>query len=352
MAKGLLIAVLLGCGAPAMALAASGQPSTLQQFLAKRFKPGRGVFGAIASAIPVKLDPDSIAGMEGRKPDGSYWTSAFYNRSNTVMFDDPRNSLARFCTASGGALKRLRGFDLSPKHDLNFFSVRLTDGVGPYLVSDEVVGRWAASPPDGSFARAHDPYAGIANDAAKRIDERGALGLFSCMSAPDVAAWHVAILPTSAGAWDLLGDVSLQGDAAIMLSIREVDRAVVSRAEVVIAGGRQATAAAEARIAGRNAQDRAAADARAALELPKLRAFQSSVKVGDDTSCGLVLTINGPLVEVQVPDTVRLENGASRLFVKRTQLTAKRSPYTCYIHDPIARRSSLSASPEALMSQP
>ncbi len=221
MAKGLLIAVLLGCGVPAMALAASGQPSTLQQFLAKRFKPGRGVFGAIASAIPVKLDPDSIAGMEGRKPDGSYWTSAFFNRSNTVMFDDPRNALAKFCTASGGALKRLRGFDLSPKHDLTFFSVVLTDGV-----------------------------------------------------------------------------------------------------------------------------------ARAALELPKLRAFQSSVKVGDDTSCGLVLTINGPLVEVQVPDTVRLENGASRLFVKRTQLTAKRSPYTCYIHDPIARRSSLSASPEALMSQP
>jgi hypothetical protein len=252
--KRIFIAVLLGCGALNPAFAAPDEPSDLQQFLAKRFKPYRGLFGAIASAIPGKLDPNSIAGMEGPKPDGSYWTSVFFNRSNFSMFDDPRNALAKFCVSSGGTLKHLRDFDLSPKRDLNLFSVQLTDAAGAYLVSDDVVGRWAASPPDGSFARQHDAYAGSATYGTRSIDGRGSLGLFSCVSAKDTAVWHVAILPTTSGAWNRIGDISLQGDAAVNLSIREVDRAAVDRVQAVLAAKRQTEAVIAADAARRDAE--------------------------------------------------------------------------------------------------
>ena len=324
------LAVLLGCGAFAPAFAAPGQANDLQQFLAKRFKPYRGVFGAIASVLPGKLDPNSIAGMEGLKPDGSYWTSVFFNRSNFSMFDDPRNALAKFCASSGGMMKRLRGFDLSPKRDLNFVSVRRTDASGEYLVSDEVVGRWAASLPDGSFARQHDPYFGSANYGARSIDGHGSLGLFSCVSGTDLAIWNVAILPTTSGAWNRLGDMSLQGDAAVVLSVREVDRAAVDRVQATLAVKRQAEAVVAADAARREVERAKAGAARAAEVIPKLQAFQSSVKMGDDTSCGLVLDVRGALVEVQVPPSVKLENGATRLFVKRTMLAPVRNETPCY----------------------
>jgi hypothetical protein len=119
-ARAVIIAVLLGCGTVPIAVAEPAPAQTLQQFLAKRFRPGRGVFGAIASAIPVRLDPTSIARMEGPKPDGSYWTSAFFNTSNAVMFDDPRIALAKFCATSGGVLERVQPFVLSARHEFAF----------------------------------------------------------------------------------------------------------------------------------------------------------------------------------------------------------------------------------------
>ena len=274
MAKRVVIALLFGSGALSPIVAASRQTSDLQRFLAKRFKPGRGIFGAIASAIPVKLDPNSIAGMEGRKPDGSNWTSVFFNRSNVAVFNDPRNALAKFCASSGGTLKRLRGFDLSPKRDLNFFSIKLTDAAGADLVKVEVVSRWAASPPDETYAVVQDPYAGIANKAVQRIDARVPLGVFSCVSAQHVAVWHVAILSTRAGAWNRFGDMSLQGDAAVIVSVRKVDRAAVERVETVVTAKPQLEAAEAAGAVKREAERLNAVDARAALLLPKLRALQ------------------------------------------------------------------------------
>ena len=352
MMKRFLITLLLGAGTPTMAIAETGRPNVLQQFLAKRFKQGRGVFGTIASVIPGKIDPSSIAGMEGRKADGSFWTSVFFNGSNIRMFDDPRNALAKFCASSGSALTRVRPYALGPKQAMAFFSTKLADAQGSFLVPEDMPGRWVMSPPDARFSGQRDTYAGISSATAAAIDARSALGLFSCLNDEGAPAWHVAILPTTAGDWRHIGDWQFSTtDSAVMLSVREVDRALVKRVQAAVDERWQAERASANTAAQINAARRAEGEARASKALPAIRSFQAAVRVGDDTSCGLVLTLNGPLVEVQVPDSVHLENGATRLFVKRAQLTAKRSSYPCYDYNIVSGRWSLAAPPYEVISQ-
>ncbi len=349
--KQFLIALLLGIGMPMMAFADTSLPSDLQQFLANRFKQGRGVFGAIANVIPGKLDPNSIAGMEGRKADGSYWTSAFFNTGNVRMFDDPRNALAKFCATSGGVLERVQPFALSARHEFAFGSTELRDAMGSFRVPSAVLGHWIASGIDGHAEIQTDTYGPFTNDRAAQVDGKGSLGLFGCKSG-GIAKWHIAILPTMAGAWRAFAtDGRLSGDQAVTLSVREVDRALVERVQVTIAALRQAEKTSADDVARANAARRAEKEAKVLQALPALRRFQAAVIVGDDTNCGLVLAVNGPLVEVQVPDTVKLENGASRLFVKRNLLSPRGSAHACYDFDIFSRRWSLAAPPMEALNQ-
>ncbi len=344
--KRFLIALLLGVGTPTMAVAEPDRPSDLQQFLAKRFKQGWGVFGVIASVIPGKLDPESIAGMEGRKADGSYWTSVFFNGSNIRMFDDPRNALAKFCASSGRTLKAVQPYALAPKQGLAFFSTKLADGNGPFLVPEDMPGRWVMSPPDGHFSVQRETYSGNSSAMAAGIDARGALGVFSCLDVQGAPAWHVAILPTTAGDWRQIGDWQLStGNRAVMLSVREVDRALVARVEATVDRRRQGEKSVADAKALKDAVRRTDGEARAAKALPALQTFQAAVKIGDETSCGLVLGVRGPLVEVQVPAAVNLENGATRLFVKRTMLAPVHGPVECYSYSPFERISRLNEAP-------
>jgi hypothetical protein len=79
--------------------------------------------------------------------------------------------------------------------------------------------------------------------------------------------------------------------------------------------------------------------------------FQSGVKIGDDTSCGLVLDVRGALVEVQVPPSVKLENGATRLFVKRTMLAPVRDDKPCYAYSSVRQSWTFAAEPAAQLAQ-
>jgi hypothetical protein len=350
-AKAVIIAVLLGCGAVPIAAAERAPVKALQQFLAKRFRPSRGVFGAIASAIPVNLDPNSIAGMEGAKPDGSYWTSAFFNTGNVRMFDDPRIALAKFCATSGGVLERVQPFALSARHEFAFGSFELRDARGSFRVPSAVLGQRIAAGIDRHAGIQTDTYGPFTNERAAQVDGKGSLGLFACTSAGN-AIWQIAILPTMAGAWRAFAtDGRLSGDQAVMLSVREVDRALVERVQVTIAALRQAEKTSADDVARANAARRAEKEAKVLQALPALRRFQAAVIVGDDTNCGLVLAVNGPLVEVQVPDTVKLENGASRLFVKRNLLSPRGSAHACYDFDIFSRRWSLAAPPMEALNQ-
>jgi hypothetical protein len=349
MAPRFLLVCLVSCVVATSTQASPPDPGDLQSFLAGRFRQGRGVFGAIASLVPGKLDPGSIAGMVGPKPDGSYWTSAWFNRSNVVTFAEPRNALAKFCGSSGGTLQRVRAFDLTrPQGGRAGFSLR--DERGLYAVTDDLIESLTLSAPDRSFAGGVGAFGEYRSDLAASVDARGVLGVFSCTAGNTTPIWSVAILPTTAGAWDYIArPEQYSGDAAVMLSVRQVDRALIERMQTASQSAQQRQSVAEVVAGTAAAQRQARIDARVARELSALQAYQAGAKVGDDTSCGLVLSTSGPLVEVQPPDTVRFANGASRLFVKRTMLSPKRSPYPCYAYDLLDGRSSLAISPEEAM---
>ena len=47
---------------------------------------------------------------------------------------------------------------------------------------------------------------------------------------------------------------------------------------------------------------------------------QSALALGIQTNCGMVIGLNGPLVEVQLPSGMSLRNGSTRVFVRRDQI--------------------------------
>lgn len=329
------------------ATAATPSEAELSQFIAKHFRKGGGLFGAIASVIPGQVTSSSPSGRSGAQGDGSYWTSAYFSGSNVVTFSYPRNALSKFCSSVGGQLTRSIAYHLARPNEAAG-ELPAVDGGGKLRVTSAMMAGWIGSAESFYSDRPND-----GPDWADRpalVDKREALGVFSCASG-NKPLWHVAILPTQAGDWASFGSGPTAEDSAVMLSVRLVDRALIERSTTTIARQDAATAASSVALRQDRAWRQAEVNQRVANELPKLVAYQKSAKVGDETNCGLVLTANPTLVEVQVPENVRLPNGASRLFVKRTMLAPPTRQFPCYEYGLFTEQWMLSRPPEERLRQ-
>jgi hypothetical protein len=153
-------------------------------------------------------------------------------------------------------------------------------------------------------------------------------------SPSDASPWHISVLPTPVGRWNLIADNGSTGINWVMLRIQAVAQLLVDQTNAGYAAqmGAQRQAQLDDQNANTNAKRKAERIARERVERASVATFQKSVAVGDDTNCGLVLNIKGSLIEVQVPVDIELPSGASRIFVKRAALAPPGSQHDCYEH--------------------
>ncbi len=69
------------------------------------------------------------------------------------------------------------------------------------------------------------------------------------------------------------------------------------------------------------AEDRTAImETQMAAERAQIEAFQSKLAIGDETNCGAVIAIRGPMAEIAVPANVRAPNGAATFWTRIERL--------------------------------
>lgn len=296
-------------------MAATSVEDELATFLHKKYNKSGGLLGAIVPNTPTGYAAD----YEGRKADGSYWTTAYFNALNVSTAGWPQRALAKHCEKAKGTLVQsyaVRVFD----NGESSLPVTLADpNGGPELVIDRWMierwryGEWQAQPKLG-------PREWDTRSPAGLIDAKAYLGLFSCQDANAKPLWHVAILPTRFGNIEALQDIGRRENAWFMLSIRPVTAsnvaALVAEQQAAKAKQQELMAASEADFE----RERARREAEGATRDAVLAEFRKALVVGTKTNCGRVLGFNGPLVEVQVPTHVQLRNGATRVFVERDKL--------------------------------
>lgn len=299
----------------ATAVFATAAEDELQSFLHKKYNKSGGFLGAFVPDTPTGYAAD----YEGRKTDGSYWSSAYFNALNVSTAGWPQRALAKHCEKSKGNLVQsyaVRVFD----NGVGNLPVKLNDpNGGPDLIIERWMierwryGAWRSEPKQG-------PREWDLRSPAGLIDAKAYLGLFSCLDASAKPLWHVAILPTRFGNMDALMDVGRRENAWFMLSIRSVTAATIAKTIAEQQTAKEKERAAVAAASADQERKQAALAEAGAKRSALLAEFRKQLAVGTRTNCGRVLGFNGPLVEVQVPSNVQLRNGATRMFVEREEI--------------------------------
>jgi hypothetical protein len=117
-----------------------------------------------------------------------------------------------------------------------------------------------------------------------------------------------------------LEDTRRTENAWFMLSIRPVTAAETAKALAEKQAAEEKERASQLAINDQWKREAAAREEQGAKRAAKLAEFRKSLVIGTMTNCGRVLGFNGPLVEVQVPSHIKLNNGATRMFVERAKL--------------------------------
>lgn len=76
-------------------------------------------------------------------------------------------------------------------------------------------------------------------------------------------------------------------------------------------------------------QERLAKDSEQKNEIARLGPWRESLKVGDQTNCGMVVEARGPIVRIQLPSRLVAPNGAREVWIHRTELTDQPAPSDC-----------------------
>jgi hypothetical protein len=311
----IVLAGLLSAAAPCGATPAEDE---LAIFLHKKYDKSGGLFGALDKVLP-DTPTGYAADHEGKKADGSYWTSAYFNASNVATVGWPRRALSKYCEKAKGTLVQsyaVRVFD----NGAGAFPIKLADpnGGAELTIDRWMIERWRYA----SWQK--DPKVGprewSLSSPAGLIDARADLGLFSCNDADAKSLWHVAIIPTRFGNIQALEDTRRRENAWFMLSIRPVTVMEISKAIAEKQFAEEQERASQLAINDQWKREAAAREEQGAKRAAKLAEFRKMLAVGTMTNCGRVLAFNGPLIEVQVPSHIKLQNGATRMFVERAKL--------------------------------
>jgi len=271
-------------GFPVAASAADALP--LQEAIQKEFKPwqiGGSWFGKVPEA-------------PGVQPDGSIWWESVNNPLLGKGPNKPRKWLVERCNADQGVLAQ--ALPVSTSHA----AVTITDPAShaSLTVTGRMLLRW-------SWQVQRLPTL-APDDQGLEITSTD-MGLFSCTGQNGAPFWHVAVGIAAHPRGGYLVAVNTGRADEMRLSLRIVDAKLVQdTAQILAAEDRDR----QALRADRSARQQSADQSR--------QAFQSALALGTRTNCGMVIGLNGPLVEVQLPDYVRSRNGATRVFVRRDQI--------------------------------
>ena len=299
----------------AVPLGATPAEDELTTFLHKKYDKSGGLLGAIIPNTPT----GHAADYEGKKADGSYWTSAHFNALNVSTVGWPQRALAKQCAKSKATLVRsyqVRVFD----NGMGSFPLKLADpgGGGDLLIDRWMIERWRYA------AWRSEPMQGPREwdmrSPAGLIDAKRYLGLFSCQDANAKPLWHVAMLPTRFGNMEALQGVGRRENAWFMLSIRPVTATTIASTIAEEQAAKDKERAAITASAKDWEREKAIREEQHAKRAALLAEFRKQLAVGTRTNCGRVLGFNGPLVEVQVPSHIQLRNGATRMFVERDRI--------------------------------
>ncbi len=270
-------------------------PPLIGDAIKARFAKQPGIAGKVWSAwgSPVAHD------KRGTQSDGSVWWAASDDPGKIfrVGKDEPRRWLGEECHKAGGELAQTMPYKSDQKD---------TDFVDPvsqkiYHISGRMMLVWGW--------RLDSPHVPIRSDTSFRYDS-DYLGLFICRTVTGTPIWYVAVTE----AVEVYNGIFVRANVIdfspkTMLSIRAIDSNAIQQAGAII----------DLEIRER-AQQQADLEARRETHDENQAYFQSHIALGQDTNCGLVIGINGPLIEVQVPATIHLPNGASRTFINRNQI--------------------------------
>ena len=312
MMRDLVIAATLLAAVP---LGATPAEDELATFLHKKYDKSGGLLTAIIPNAPTGRAADH----EGKKADGSYWTSAYFNALNVSTVGWPLRALAKHCARSKAMLVQnypVRVFD----NGTGSFPLKLRDpsGAGDLVIDRWMMERWRYA------AWRAEPLQGAQewdlHSPAGLIDARSYIGLFSCQDANAKPLWHVAILPTRFGNIEALQDVGRKDNAWFMLSIRPVTAATISGTIAEEQAAKNTERALLAASAKDWEREKAVREDQHVKRAAVLSEFRKQLTIGTRTNCGRLLGFNGPLIEVQVPSHIQLRNGATRMFVERDKI--------------------------------
>ncbi len=326
--QGLALLTLMGLAVPC---AASPSEDGFAAFLERKYGRAGGLFGMLDKVLPPDKSMSSPVPLEGRKSDGSYWWSAYFGPGNVSVFGWAHRALSQRCTMEGGHLVSVAPFAILAGPSGVSAMMQDPGGAGGFGITPQMMRDWnhAAHPDERVVV---EPWRQTATSRnAALVDARHVLGVFTCADGGNHPLWHVSILPTQLGQWDEFASNDSVGTHWVMLRIQAVTRAMMDRINAV------ETTRTEADRQTRLTENDLATErhrewgARERTDRPRIAAFQKSIKIGDGTNCGLVLSLNGPLAEVQVPTDITLSSGASRVFVKRAALAPPGSRFDCYV---------------------
>lgn len=246
----------------------------------------------------------------GKQADGSVWWAAS-NRPGG-MFDTgrehPHHWLDKKCKAVNGSLNLVLPAT-SPHPSV---TIKDPETQGELIITDRMLFRW------GTVVQTETE---IHDQAPKYNDPTGHFGLFSCISSTGQPLWHVAVMPAMETFQNEFRMATVVDTGPYtLLSLRTVDaKTVKTIADILVSEDRRIAAM---QAADREAEVRrsTAAAARAQIATERQHAFQRTLAIGMETNCGLIIGLNGPLVEIQTPKYVTLPNGSTRAFVKRNQI--------------------------------
>lgn len=134
------------------------------------------------------------------------------------------------------------------------------------------------------------------------------LGLFGCAEPSGNLKWAASIMPGHYGgnSWLYLTILPVTHDflADIRRKNQELQQKTAKLSQDAIASAQEA-------------------DRVAAAEEVRLQPWREQLKIGDQTNCGMVVDVRGPLLEMQLPPYITGPNGIRRFWVQRSQITDK-----------------------------
>ncbi len=251
-------------------------------------------------------------GSHGRRADGNYTWSATFHRE----LRKPANKLREFCLSMSGNWRLLITAGSIRNHP---GQAQLTLGGENFRVEHGNLWEWIGYSGRTGLHRGFDDvfdtrlFVGRDRVVAD-ADADPPLGLFGCLDAQGNVKWAVSIMPGEYG-----------GNSWLYLHMLPVTLDFLD-------GKRREAAQREAQNAAskRESERRNAAEIRAlAAENARLAPWRARLKTGDQTNCGMVIDVRGPLVEIQTPQVFADPKRVQRHWMKRDDLSDAPAPRGC-----------------------